>query len=106
MTSYRSSSVKMSAAGRLIAILCLRFVVSDARRSLYASNYGGTVSHLSFEEKAGVYSVSLLAETHDCGYNPAWMELDKTKSTLLCLNEAYVSLAFQKKKIERFDENP
>ncbi|KAG6361209.1 hypothetical protein INS49_009433 [Diaporthe citri] len=57
--------------------------------SLYAANYGGTVSHLSLEEKEGVYTFSLLAETNGCGYNSAWMELDKSRNVLLCLSEAY-----------------
>ena len=86
--------MRMSPAGRLIAILCLKLVTSSTTRSLYAANYGGTVSRLSLEEKAGVYSFTLLAETHGCGYNPAWMELDKSRDVLLCLNEAYVSLEY------------
>lgn len=97
-TSYLVISVKMSAAGRFIAILCLRLFTSRTTRSLYAANYGGTVSHLSLEQTAGAYSVTLLSESFGCGYNPAWMELDKSKNILMCLNEAYVSLAFSRKQ--------
>lgn len=82
----------MVPAGRLIAILWLKFAIPSVTRSFYPANYGGTVSHLSLEEKGGVYTISVLAETNGCGYNPAWMELDKSRNVLLCLNEAYVSL--------------
>lgn len=82
----------MSPAGRFIAILYLKIFTPSATRILYAANYAGTVSRLSLEEKGGAYTVSLLAETNGCGYNPAWMELDKSRNVLLCLNEGYVSL--------------
>lgn len=52
------------------------------------------MSRLSLDERAGAYSFSLQAETYGCGYNPAWMELDRSKNALLCLNEAYVSLQY------------
>lgn len=91
-TDKQPIPMKMFTAGRLIAALYLKLVATSARKSLYVSNYGGTVSHLSLEETAGVYSITLLTETQDCGYNPAWMELDKSRNTLMCLNEAYVGL--------------
>lgn len=81
----------MTLAGQLVAILYLRFATPSPPQTLYAANYGGTVSHLSLEQKGGVYTFSLLAETNGCGHNPAWMELDKSRNALLCLNEAYVS---------------
>lgn len=76
----------------LFSLLSFKTVVSNTTRKLYATNYGGTVTHLSLEEHQGIYSFHPLAETYDCGDNPAWMELDKSRSVLLCLNEAYVSL--------------
>lgn len=84
-------SVIMSPAGRWIAILFLKLLSPIQTRILYAANYGGTVSRLSLKEQVGGYSLSLLAETHYCGYNPAWLELDRSTNILLCLNEAYVS---------------
>ncbi|KAG8169451.1 hypothetical protein KVR01_000196 [Diaporthe batatas] len=81
--------MKMFPAGRLITALYLKFATTSARRSLYVSNYGGTVSHLSLEETSGMYLINLLTETQDCGYNPAWMVLEKSRNTLLCLNEGY-----------------
>lgn len=94
LVNYLGISMKMTPAGRLIAILWLKLAAPNSTRTLYAANYGGTVSRLSLEEKGGVYSFSLLAETNGCGYNPAWMELDKSRNVLLCLNEAYVSLEY------------
>lgn len=85
-------SVIMSPAGRWIAILYLKLVSPIQTRSLYAANYGGTVSRLSLKEQVGGHSLSLLAETYNCGSNPAWLELDISRNVLLCLNEAYVSL--------------
>lgn len=49
------------------------------------------MSRLSLDEKDGAYSFILQVETDGCGYNPAWMELDRSRNVLLCLNEAYVS---------------
>lgn len=86
--------MKVPLIGRLVAILWPKFATPSATRSLYAANYGGTVSHLSLGEKGGAYTFSLLAETNSCGYNPAWIELDKSRNVLSCLNEAYVSLEF------------
>lgn len=86
--------MKIASVGLLIAILWSKFATPSATRSLYATNYEGTVSHLALEEKGGAYTFNLLAETKGCGYNPAWMELDKSRNVLLCLNEAYVSLEY------------
>lgn len=57
---------------------------------LFVANYGGQVVHLRVIENEGNYSLDELESTTDCGANPGWLEIDKSKNILLCMNEAYV----------------
>ncbi|KAH8895710.1 putative isomerase YbhE [Thozetella sp. PMI_491] len=60
--------------------------------SLYVASYAGPVFHLAFTyygDKS--YALEEIGLTLDCGFNPAWLELDEASRTLYCANEAYAS---------------
>ncbi|KAI5922166.1 putative isomerase YbhE [Camillea tinctor] len=59
-------------------------------RDIYAASYAGLVFRLRLDDnKDGSYSLEEVGSSLDCGYNPAWLALEKGTSTLLCANEAY-----------------
>jgi hypothetical protein len=59
--------------------------------NIYVASYAGPVFRLNFRQADDAsYSLAEEASTLGCGINPGWLQLDKTKGVLYCLNEAYV----------------
>ncbi|KAF2094402.1 hypothetical protein NA57DRAFT_60446 [Rhizodiscina lignyota] len=57
--------------------------------SLWVASYASPIYHLALVKSGSNYSLNTIWQTADCGWNPGWLELDKSTNTLYCLNEAY-----------------
>ena len=85
----RPSFVDM-AVTRYFSLLCLALAPGASyAASLYASQYVGTVSLLTFDESTE--SLSLTQSLTACGRMPAWLTWNSATKKLYCTDENYYS---------------
>lgn len=55
---------------------------------LYAASYSGNITSLSLETSNAGYTLNKVSVASECGANPVWLEEDKERNLLYCLDEA------------------
>lgn len=55
---------------------------------LYAASYSGSITSLSLETSNAGHTLSKVSVASECGANPVWLEEDKERNLLYCLDEA------------------
>lgn len=55
---------------------------------LYAASYSGSITSLSLETSNVGYTLNKVSVASECGANPVWLEEDKERNLLYCLDEA------------------
>lgn len=55
---------------------------------LYAASYSGSITSLSLETGDAGYTLNNVSVASECGANPVWLEEDKERNLLYCLDEA------------------